>query len=438
MPPGASDPTIRFIVCCEMTSLTLAPFPRKRRPMRSKNSARSVLCCAALALLCRHSIASDHEFRYKAPDATRVDLMADFNGWKAVPMNKGSDGIWTATVSMPNGTHAYKFLVNGSDWVFDPENANRTKSDGIENSAVDITDGSATAAAQTTAPQLAVAATPNLRTASTPATSSFLSTTEADLTPTPGEVLTIEVPLSDKRHAEATKEGSPKLMHARLAIVVPQGFDPQKSWPIFVVANTEEYSNIDSLQQFKQAAVDEGWVILAADGVELEKNKEGSIRWPCLGAAFDYLTSVWPAMKNWPVACGGMSGGAKNSSFLAADLARENHRVIGILMMGCNQDMATVAYRKGGAASLLNAAVFLSSGKSDTIATPAHHEAVKRSLQGTGFHKVRLESHNGAHDIYQPHISEALRWFIAEAAPSSNTQSASRSSDFDKFFHKKP
>ena len=280
--------------------------------------------------------------------------------------------------------------------------------------------------------------TSNLRTASTPAATSGLSSSKAELAPTPGEVLTIEVPLSEKRRAEAAKEGSPKLMHARMALAVPQGFDPQKSWPILVIANTEEYSNIDSLQQFKQAATDEGWVILAADGVELEKNKEGSVRWPCLAAAFDYLISGWPGIKNWPVACGGMSGGAKNSSFLAADLARENHRVIGMLMMGCNQDMATVAYRKGGATSLLNAAVFLSSGKADTIATPAHHEAVKRSLQGTGFHKVRLETFNGAHEIYPPHISEALRWFIAQTGPSSTTQSASRSSDFEKFFHKKP
>jgi len=35
-----------------------------------------------------------------------------------------------------------------------------------------------------------------------------------------------------------------------------------------------------------------------------------------------------------------MSGGAKGSAFLAAHLARELHHIIGMLMMGCNQDMA--------------------------------------------------------------------------------------------------
>ena len=399
-----------------------------------------LICWLALFAGTRPARGAEHQFRYKAPDATKVDLMSDFNGWKAVPMNKGTDGVWTVTVSMSNGTHAYKFLINGSEWVFDSENPNRTKADGVENSAVEITDtpGSSSSTAANSPPQIITAATPTSRIASTPAASTTSSSaTKGDLAPTPGEVLTIEVPVSEKRRAEAGKEGSPKLMHARMAIAVPQGFDPQKSWPILVIANTESYSNIDSLQQFKQAAVDEGWVILAADGVELEKNKEGSIRWPCLAAAFDYLTAAWPGIQKWPVACGGMSGGAKNSSFLAGDLARENHRVIGMLMMGCNQDMATVAYRKGGGTSMLNAAVFLSSGKSDTIATPAHQEAVKHSLQSTGFHKVRLETFDGAHDIYQPHISEALRWFIAQAGPGSSTQSA-RNSDFDKFFHKKP
>ena len=220
-----------------------------------------------------------------------------------------------------------------------------------------------------------------------------------------------------------------------MALAVPQNFDPQKSWPVLVISNTEAYSNIDSMQQFKDAAIAEGWVIVAADGVETEKNKEGGDRWPTIAAAFDYITAAWPAAKDWPIACGGMSGGAKNSASLAADLARERHRIIGMLMMGCNQDMATVAYRKGAPATFLSAAVFLSSGKNDKIATPANHEYVKNSIKGGGFQKVRLESHDGAHDIYQAHIGEALRWFIAQ---SSATSSVRRGSEFDKFFKKKP
>ena len=65
-------------------------------------------------------------------------------------MTKGADGTWTAKVSLPAGTQAYKFLVNGSDWVFDPQNSKRTTVDGVENSAVDV--GSSTAALPTPTP----------------------------------------------------------------------------------------------------------------------------------------------------------------------------------------------------------------------------------------------------------------------------------------------
>ncbi len=82
--------------------------------------------------------AAEHEFRYKAPEATSVELMCEHNGWKAVSMTKGDDGVWTVKVDLPEGTHAYKFLVNGKDWVFDPDNSAKKTVDGNENSAVEI------------------------------------------------------------------------------------------------------------------------------------------------------------------------------------------------------------------------------------------------------------------------------------------------------------
>ncbi len=388
--------------------------------------------------LAQTALAREQEFRFEKPDAQSVAVLGEFNNWKAQAMTKQNDGTWTTTITISPGTYGYKFLVNGSDWVFDPKNPNRKTVEGVENSSLEVADAAArSTSTPSPSPPSSVgeaASFPGKPTAS-PTSTGFASS--ATLSPTPGEILTLEVPLSDKRRAEAAKDGNPKLAHAKAALAVPQNFDAQKSWPILVISNTEAYSNIDSLQQFKQAAVDEGWVVMAADAVEAEKNKEGGVRWPTIAAAFDYITAAWPAVKDWPVACGGMSGGAKNSAFLAADLAREHHRIIGMLMMGCNQDMATVAYRKSAPPNFLRAAIFLSSGKSDKIATPEAHEFVKNSLRGTGFQKVRLESFDGAHDIYPPHIGEALRWFVAESSKSSGT-AARPASDFDKFFKKKP
>jgi hypothetical protein len=385
------------------------------------------LLIATFFLYTVFALGKDQEFRLDKADAQRVDLMCECRNWQAQPMTKGSDGVWAITLSLSSGSYGYKFLVNGSDWVFDPNNPNRKTVNGIENSVIEVTDESAATATTKSTASPSAKPIPSATVSSSP-----ISSTSSALTPTPGEILTLEVPLSDKRRAEAAKDDHPNLAHAKFAIAVPQNFDPQKAWPMLVISNTESYSNIDSLRQFKDAALAEGWVILAADAVEAEKDKEGSPRWPTIAAAFDYIATQWPAVKDWPIATGGMSGGGKNSAFLAADLAREHHRIIGMLMMGCNQDMATVAYRKSAPPNFLSAAIFLSSGKSDKIATPEQYEYVKNSLRGTGFQKVRLESFDGGHDIYQPHIGEALRWFIAQSPK--NSSSTNRSSDWDKFF----
>ena len=77
-------------------------------------------------------------FRYAAPFAKTVVLMGDFNGWTGSSMTRGGDGIWTVVVPLGPGAHAYKFLVDGAQWVFDPDNPKRITLGGIENSAVEI------------------------------------------------------------------------------------------------------------------------------------------------------------------------------------------------------------------------------------------------------------------------------------------------------------
>jgi 1,4-alpha-glucan branching enzyme len=106
--------------------------------MRTKTWFTILICSAVVFLAERNAFADEHEFRYKAPDATSVELMCEFNGWKGVPMTKGDDGVWTAKVTLNPGTYAYKFLVNGKDWVFDPENPTKKTVDSNENSAVEI------------------------------------------------------------------------------------------------------------------------------------------------------------------------------------------------------------------------------------------------------------------------------------------------------------
>jgi hypothetical protein len=121
-------------------------------------------------------------------------------------------------------------------------------------------------------------------------------------------------------------------------------------------------------------------------------------------------------LAKWPVACGGFSGGAKRSGFFGAIMMRTGHPVIGMWMGGCNQDMATPGshfYSPG--AGFKHVPIFLSSGKSDNVATPQHHRQVQHALKASGFSKVRLESYDGGHKLDESQASNGLAWFLKEA-----------------------
>jgi len=64
-------------------------------------------------------------FRYKNPDARRVNLVGDFNDWSPtadVMTDENGDGEWTLFYPLGVGTYAYKFLIDGKNWVSDPAN----------------------------------------------------------------------------------------------------------------------------------------------------------------------------------------------------------------------------------------------------------------------------------------------------------------------------
>jgi hypothetical protein len=62
-------------------------------------------------------------FELAAPEAGRVTLVGDFNGWdrQATPMRRSkTPGSWTVSVPLERGRHAYGFMVDGVHWVPDP------------------------------------------------------------------------------------------------------------------------------------------------------------------------------------------------------------------------------------------------------------------------------------------------------------------------------
>ena len=61
-------------------------------------------------------------FSITAPDAASVLLVGDFTQWQEtpIPLKKGSGGVWHTAVTLPPGTHHYRFIVDGQ-WCDDPQ-----------------------------------------------------------------------------------------------------------------------------------------------------------------------------------------------------------------------------------------------------------------------------------------------------------------------------
>jgi serine protease AprX len=67
--------------------------------------------------------------RYVDGSAKSVEVVGSFNQWgsEAQKMSRNQDGEWEFTLELPGqGTYGYKFLVNGSHWVDDPLNLDKT------------------------------------------------------------------------------------------------------------------------------------------------------------------------------------------------------------------------------------------------------------------------------------------------------------------------
>ena len=81
------------------------------------------------------------QFVLVAPDAKKVAVVGDFNGWDAQhagyqAQHRGG-GVWSVTAPVPVGHHRYSFVVDDSVWVADPTAPRAVDNDfGMNNSAI--------------------------------------------------------------------------------------------------------------------------------------------------------------------------------------------------------------------------------------------------------------------------------------------------------------
>ena len=85
------------------------------------------------------------QFVLVAPDAKKVAVVGDFNGWDpshaAYQAQHRGGGVWSVTAPVPVGHHRYSFIVDDSVWVADPSAPRVVDNDyGVENSALVVSE----------------------------------------------------------------------------------------------------------------------------------------------------------------------------------------------------------------------------------------------------------------------------------------------------------
>jgi predicted esterase len=229
----------------------------------------------------------------------------------------------------------------------------------------------------------------------------------------PGKVIEFTAPFNARAHMEAARLrlGSAT---ARGAWVGPESLtNLLKPCPLLIVSVPSGGSAIGSMRGVTERALQEGWMVLAADGPKVEVNDDSiQFGWAMLSSVLDQFTRTWPPAKRWPVACAGFSGGAKRSAAVAAAMAHEGWRIVGVYMGGCNEDRATLglqAFQPGS--QFRQVPFFLSNGTSDPIANPEQGAAVAASMRRSGFQIIRLATYPDGHRPHLEHLTEALQWF---------------------------
>src|SRR2546428_1622662 len=230
-----------------------------------------------------------------------------------------------------------------------------------------------------------------------------------------GATLDFQFPINSYFQESAAQGGNPKPTTGRALMMFPKNFDPARSWPILVVTSTadNERTSLEDAPRYQDAAMKEGWIVLATDATIRPRVDSVSWRLAILTAGLQMIRDNWPQSARWPVAFAGFSGGAKSSAFLGAMLAKNRgFRICGFFLAGTNADRLSAAYHDyQPPADFLSIPVWLSSGTADQIARPGAEEGVFYSLKRTGFEQVRLEHFFGGHAVKSTEIQRALHWF---------------------------
>lgn len=79
------------------------------------------------------------QFRLEARGASDVAIAGTFNGWKPEHLLRETEpGVWSALIPLHPGVHDYAFVVDGKEWVPDPNAPHVADSFGGTNSRISL------------------------------------------------------------------------------------------------------------------------------------------------------------------------------------------------------------------------------------------------------------------------------------------------------------
>jgi hypothetical protein len=204
----------------------------------------------------------------------------------------------------------------------------------------------------------------------------------------PGKTISVSVPLSPEEKTFAAVGGNQVPSNAVAVLAVPPGFDPRKTWPVLIVFSTSDLQrqNRGDIPFYIEEALSTGWLVLAGDGPGRPRDDSTGWRAAMTLAALDALHRSFPGSNKWPVACAGISGGAKRACLIAPLLATEGNRVAGLYLAGVNEDLLGEGYRKfHPGPDFFSTKIFITSGQSDKDRDPRADGARQTINQGLRF-----------------------------------------------------
>ena len=199
----------------------------------------------------------------------------------------------------------------------------------------------------------------------------------------------------------------------KIALALPADFNPAKPQKIFVVCTAVNDAkqglagNVGMMGFFGKQCAANGWVCLAYDTNLGRQDHDGDLM-----AAMEKINGQWPQFKTWDFAVGGFSGGAKACFFPCAYLLKNEYKVVGAFLAGCNEDRSGAgqdAYRVPKSA-WKNIKVFLGNPSYKADYAPP----VAASLKKNGMSVIRAEVHNGKNSLDYTQFAAALKWFAGQ------------------------